>query len=131
MTKAAVLFREMTSYGLIGIIASGADAILFLVLTERGRLSHLSANIVGVCVGITISFFLNRKFTFGKIDHTVKRYSLFFAVGMYGLALSEGILFIGTEKYGFSPVLVKLISIAIVAAFQFVLNKLISFRDFS
>lgn len=81
MTKYAALIREMFSYGLIGIISSGVDTLIILFLMERELLSHLAANIVGVCIGITISFLLNRRFTFGRSDHTAKRYGLFFLWG--------------------------------------------------
>lgn len=124
------LLREMFSYGLIGILASGTDALIFTALTYGKFLPHLVANIIGVSVGITISFFLNRHFTFKMSDHTLRRYGCFFAVGLCGLILSEAMLYAGTTWYGFSPMVIKIASIIVVAVFQFVLNKLISFRQF-
>lgn len=51
------LFRELLSYGLIGIMASGTDALIFAALTYGALFSHFVANVIGVSVGITISFF--------------------------------------------------------------------------
>lgn len=49
-------------------------------------------------------------------------------VGYCGLGLSTLILFIGTKVFSANEIVVKLISIFIVALFQFVLNKLVTFR---
>lgn len=123
------LFREIFSYGLIGLLASGTDTLIFAVLTEAVLIPHLVANLIGVCVGIIISFTLNRRYTFKKEDHTARRFGTFFAVGLCGLLLSEAMLYTGIEVLGFSAMLVKVVSVCVVAAFQFVLNKLVSFRD--
>lgn len=121
------LILQIVSYGIIGLISSGTDAALFGILVYEFHTSALITNIVSVSVGITISFFLNRRFTFKVKDHTAKRYVMFFAIGMAGLLLSEGIIIIGTIVK-LDVMIAKLLSIFIVAAFQFILNKFISFR---
>jgi putative flippase GtrA len=85
------------------------------------------ANAVGVCLGITLSFTLNRLFTFEARDETLRRFAIFFGVGMIGLALSAAILAAGT-RLGFSAIVVKGCAVVLVAAVQFVLNRTITFR---
>ena len=122
------LFKQLVSYGIIGCISSGTDAILFAYLVYVLMAPELAVNIFTVCVGITISFFLNRKFTFKMKDHTAKRYIRFFTVGMFGLLLSELIIWAGS-MLNVETIVIKLVSIVIVAVFQFVLNKTVSFRS--
>jgi putative flippase GtrA len=55
----------------------------------------------------------------------------FFAVGYIGLALSMLIMHIGAKTFGIKEVIVKLFSIFVVAAVQFVLNKLFTFKKVS
>jgi putative flippase GtrA len=78
-------------------------------------------------VGISISFTLNRYYNFRVKNKTALRYLSFFSVGMCGLALSEAMLLFG-GNLGIDPFSTKLVSVVIVACFQFTLNKLISFR---
>lgn len=119
--------KQMVSYGIIGCIASGTDFVLFSTLVYAFGMLDMVANILSVCAGITISFFLNRHFTFKLKDRVARRYVTFFCVGMVGLALSELILF-GGKSIGLEPFITKLVSIIIVAVVQFLLNKFVSFR---
>ena len=121
------LFKQLLSYGIIGCISSGTDAILFALFVYSLHTPELTVNVFTVCVGITISFFLNRKFTFKLKDHTSRRYMRFFAVGICGLLLSELIIWAGSAA-NIETVMTKLASIIIVAIFQFILNKTVSFR---
>ena len=124
------LFKQLVSYGIIGCISSGTDAILFAFFVYFLQAPELTVNIFTVCVGITISFFLNRKFTFKMKDHSARRYLRFFAVGICGLLLSELIIWAGNTA-NIETIITKLTSIVIVAIFQFVLNKTISFKKIS
>lgn len=126
-SPAARLFRQLVSYGIIGVMCSGLDTVLFALFTYVLHGNDLVSNFVSVSIGITLSFFLNRRFTFKVSDHAARRYVTFFAVGMCGLALSEGMLMLAAA-IGMEAIVMKVISIFVVAAFQFVLNKLISFR---
>lgn len=121
------LFRQLVSYGIIGIMCSGVDTVLFALFTYVLHGNDLVSNFISVSIGITMSFFLNRRFTFKVSDHAARRYAMFFAVGMCGLALSEGMLVLAAS-IGMEAIVMKVISIFVVAAFQFVLNKLVSFR---
>ena len=49
-------------------------------------------------------------------------------VGYCGLALSMLIVYLGGNVFHIGELITKVISIFIVAAFQFVLNKLITFK---
>ena len=73
------------------------------------------ANAIGIAVGITMSFWLNRAFTFQVSDRAMARFATFWAVGLTGLVLSAIILEVGLRA-GFEPMRVKLVSVVVVAA---------------
>jgi putative flippase GtrA len=114
-------------YGVFGLTAAGADFLAFKVLREIG-LGLLSANVVSVNLGIAISFACNAFLNFRRTDVLGRRALVFFGVGWTGLCLSSLILWLGVERMGSPETLVKAGSIVIVAAVQFTLNKLVTFR---
>lgn len=121
------LLRNILLYGLIGLVSAGVDVLLFRLLIYTLGYPVLFSNVFTVIIGITISFTLNRKYNFKVTDRVIRRYVIFFCVGMCGLALSELMLFIG-DQIGIEPFAVKLVSVFVVALVQFVLNKTISFK---
>ena len=121
------LLQQLVSYGIIGCVCSGVDTLVFTILVTVFPDYVLAINVASVSLGITMSFFLNRRYTFKITDHTVRRYCLFFGVGMCGLVLSE-LIILAADCIGISVFIAKIASVFIVAVFQFILNKLISFR---
>ena len=120
-------FREIILYGLIGGFCAALD---FGVYTLLGRfwISFLWANVISVHVGILCSFLLNRQYSFRVKDHPGKRFTIFYIVGLSGLALSELLIFLFATKAGGDYIMVKFFTIAIVALYQFLMNKFITFR---
>ncbi|WFR56309.1 GtrA family protein [Anaerocolumna sp. AGMB13025] len=121
------LIREIILYGIIGIISSGTDATLFTIMVYKLSFPSILSNCISVFVGIIISFILNINFNFKTKDRMLKRFTLFFSIGMVGLGLSTFIITLG-ERLQFNIFIVKLGSIIIVALIQYILNKFISFK---
>jgi putative flippase GtrA len=122
------ILKEGFLYGLIGGFAATVDALLYIFLTRIFHLNSFTANFISINIGITISFFLNSFYNFRLTDNLKKRAIRFFCVGYLGLVLSMVILFLGTNVFKLNDLLIKILSVFIVAAFQFVLNKLITFQ---
>lgn len=121
------LFKQIVSYGLIGVCCSLIDVVVFSFLVYFCSINEYIANIFSVICGLTVSFFCNRKLTFKVSNHIAMRYISFFTIGMLGLLLSEGVLYI-LGSINVSAIIAKLISVVVVGIFQFICNKLISFR---
>lgn len=121
------LIREIFLYGVIGVISAASDSSLYYVLTRFGRLNVLVANFISVNVGITISFLLNTYVNFRKTSKIKKRAISFYSVGYAGLGLSTFLLWVGVHYLNLNDFVVKIASIFIVAAFQYVLNKFVTY----
>lgn len=121
------LIKQMALYGVIGGGSSFLDTVCYIVMTRYYLLGTLLSNFISVNIGITCSFFLNTYFNFRQTSKLGKRALSFFLVGYCGLGLSSMMLFIGTNVIHINDIVVKVIAIFFVAAFQFVLNKLITY----
>ena len=119
-------FRELILYGLIGGFCAALD---FGVYTMLGLwISYLWANVISVHCGIFTSFFLNRSLNFKVKDKTPLRFTIFYLVGLSGLALSEGLIWLLASLFAWNPILAKLLTVFVVALYQFLLNKFITFK---
>lgn len=121
------LFKEMILYGIFGLFSASMDTLSFMMLSKIG-LSLLAANFISVNIGIAISFLLNTFLNFKKSSKLGQRALKFFGVGYMGLALSTFIMWYGVTIMHQKQIIIKIISVVIVAAVQYLLNKFITFR---
>lgn len=119
-------FREFILYGIIGGFCAALD---FGVYTVLGLIiPFLIANVISVHCGIICSFLLNRNFNFKVKDKTKRRFLSFYLVGLSGLGISELLLWVFSTRMGLNHIAVKLATVIIVALYQFLLNKYITFK---
>ena len=122
-------FRHLILYGIIGSCTATLDFLIFTALTHFFSSHYIISNGISCTIGILCSFFLNRKYNFKVTDHTLRRMVIFFSIGLFGLLLSNAILYVTIDKWHWNKLTAKLASIVIVVLIQFVLNKYISFRQ--
>ena len=92
------------------------------------RFFYQLSNLLSVTVGISNNFFWNARFNFKKWDSLLVRFLSFYMIGIIGLLISAGLLFIFVGLLHVPVVLSKVMTFIFVALCQFVLNKRISFR---
>lgn len=123
------IFVQFVRYATFGAVCSATDTFIFWCLTTFTWINALVVNVFSTAVGVTLSFFFNRRYTFKVHDHATKRYIAFFTIGALGLVCSEFIIGFGLHTFPkLAPVWVKLLAVAFVGGFQFFLNRNISFR---
>ena len=121
------LIRQVVLYGVIGGGSALLDFLLFTLFYVRLDINEFLANVISIHAGISMSFILNRRFNFKKTDRTLFRAASFYLTGLFGLALSQGILWLG-NSLEFEVLLTKFVSIFFVAAVQFLINKFVTFN---
>ena len=126
MKRYLPFLRQAFLYGIIGACSSGLDAALFALFSGPMRWDPYVTNVLTVHCGIFCSFLLNRRFNFKMTDRTLRRFLMFYATGLLGLLLSQFILWAGSLVCD-NIMGVKIISIFIVAAVQFLLNRTFAF----
>ncbi len=121
-------WRNLILYGIIGAVSSGLDWVVFTLLFKYAHMNQFAANVISVHCGIFLSFFLNSRYNFHKTDQFKRRFTSFYLTGLFGLGLSELILWIGKEL-NWNVLLTKLFSIIFVALVQFIINRFVAFGD--
>lgn len=119
-------FREFVLYGIIGGLCAALDFAVYSLLCRT--IPALVANLFSVHLGIFCSFLLNRRFNFRIKDKTAVRFLSFYMVGLLGLGISEGLIYLLMSFAHLDHIVVKLIAVVVVALFQFILNKTITFK---
>lgn len=121
-------FRHLVLYGIIGTFSSALDFCIYTTLVQIVGLPYLLANCISVLAGISTSFCLNRNFNFKVKDHTKRRFAIFLTVGLCGLLLSNVILYICIDEMRLNKLVSKGLSIILVVLFQFLANKMLTFK---
>ncbi len=122
-------YRNLVLYGIIGVMSVSIDFIVFWLLTHFFPDYYLWANVISVNCGIVNSFLLNRHFNFKVKNKSVFRFVVFYIVGITGLFISSGLLYLMVNLGGMHMLLAKMITIIVVTLFQFFLNKNVTFRQ--
>ncbi len=120
--------RNLILYGIIGCCSSGLDFLLYTLFVSVFGWHYVFSNSLSVIAGITTSFTLNRNYNFRVKDKTKQRFSIFLAVGLCGMLLSNLILWCCIDKMEMHKIVSKLLSIVLVVSFQFLFNKYITFK---
>lgn len=121
------LIKEIFLYGIIGGISAGLDSIAFASIAKLGVNIYI-ANFISINLGIITSFMLNTYLNFRVKDNIKRRMMSFFGVGYIGMVISTLILYVGNDIWGLHIMFVKITSVVIVAAVQFILNKFITYK---
>ena len=122
-------FRPMILYGVIGSFSSGLDFTIYTLLVRLIGVHYVAANCFSVLCGITTSFVLNRNYNFKVKNKTRQRFTMFLAIGLCGMLLSNLILWFCIEELHIKDIVSKLLSIVLVVFFQFLLNKYLTFKS--
>lgn len=120
-------YRNFILYGIIGALSASLDFGVYTLFCFL-NINYLVANIIGIHCGIFTSFLLNRYYNFKVKDKVFLRFLSFYSIGLIGLALSTGMLFLMVDTWNWNAIYSKLITIVVVAIIQFLLNKLITFK---
>ena len=121
--------RQLVSYALLGCVAAGVDILVYEGLADALGVNPLVSNVVSASVGITISFFLNRRFTFKVKDRPGRRYLTFFAIGLTGMCVQELLIWVALTFFAATHLIAKLVAVMTAGLMQFILNKTISVRE--
>ncbi len=120
--------QHIIKYAVIGITGVTIDYLIFIFLTQKLKFNYQIANMISVTIGITNNFILNYFLNFKVRGSFMKRLIRFYSVGLFGLLLNAGILFILIQRISLPANISKLCALIIVVCIQFVLNSKFTFR---
>lgn len=128
LKKFVITYQNFIKYCVIGLSGVVIDLGVFYALTHVFNVFYQYANIASSSCGIANNFTLNAYFNFKVKDNLLSRFAKFYSVGLFGLVLSAGILYLLVDVLKYDVLLTKLLSIVAVTFVQYNLNQRFSFR---
>lgn len=124
-----LLRSRFLKYGLVGCTGLIVDMGLFYVLHEMFEVNYIVTNIISSTFGVINNFMLNSLITFKVKDKLLIRFASFYLIALVGMVLSSGLLVLMIDGLKMDSMLAKMISVLIVALFQYFLNKKLTFGE--
>lgn len=120
---------EFARYFAAGLVALGIDFTLYVALTEIAGWHYLLSATAAFCAGLTTVYLFSIFWVFRarRIEHPWHEFGIFAAIGVVGLGLTNGVLFVLVDFVGIDYRLSKIVAAALVFLFNFGCRKLFLF----
>ena len=125
--KRQELYRNILLYLMFGLIAAGIDYFVFVLLISGSFANRAEiANIIGAVCGFVFTFSTNTFLNFKKNDRILQRLISYGSITILGLIVSTGAISLLKETMDLK--ILKVLVLVGIAAIQFALNRLITYR---
>lgn len=121
-----LLDSELNRYIVSGFAAVLVDYTVLLIATEYFGIHYLISNICSYMSGLLVAYNLNIRWVFSYRKYgqeTKMEFSIFVAIVVVGLVISEAIIYILVEELNLHLALAKLMSIGAIFMFNFLAKK--------
>lgn len=124
-----LLLLKFIKFCVIGFSGMVIDFGITWLLKEKAHINKYIANSTGFIVAATSNYIWNRVWTFQSESQLImKEYLSFFLISAAGLGINNFIIFLLNDRLRLNFYIAKLISVGIVACWNFIMNYLITFR---
>ncbi|MDT4844110.1 GtrA-like protein [compost metagenome] len=118
------LVRQVGSFGIVGLLATGVHFIVFSILSGF-EIDPIQSNVVAFCCAVPVSFYGNRSLTF-KADGKVAR---FIVMSLIGLGMNHANVWLVTRYLELPWTLALPGMLLAVPAFSFIVSKFWVYRQ--
>jgi putative flippase GtrA len=122
------VFGQMIRFGLVGLVNTATDWLCYLALTRSIGLYYLNAKIISYIIAASLSFLLNRQWTFAAKEKIAKQLPRFYLTATIGLLLNALILLIVVDLLKLSDILGLVSATLLIFLWNFFSNKLWVFK---
>jgi len=120
------IFFKFSVAGLLGV---GINFAITAFLKEFLSLNKYFSNTVGIIIALFLNFFINRNWTFSITNQLLEiQLFKFFIVVIISIILNHFIVFFFTRKNNFNFYYSKLIAVAIVFIWNFIMHTIYTFN---
>lgn len=118
------VMRQFVKFCMVGVLNTMVSFGVYAMLTRYALLDPLAANAIAFVIAVTISFILNKMWTFSDMSATyVRQYYRFFVISGIGLVISELIIFTLHKMFHVFDITAFIISVVVVMFWNFGANK--------
>lgn len=126
-------YKELLLYVFYGVLAAVVNGVTFLIVERLLGVPTLIANVISWIAGTTFAYLTNRAWVFTEKAHGWKAVLVevaSFAVGrVLTLGVEEIILWVGVDVLLIDSIPVKLFDLVFVGILNYVISKLVVFRE--
>jgi putative flippase GtrA len=121
---------EFAKYFVAGTLAFLSDFAIYMTLTGGAGINYLLANVVGFCVGLTVSYLFCIRWVFAHRTYGVPKVELpvFLGISLVMLLVGEVILLGLVEYVALGTAMAKIVMTGMIFFGNFALKKLLLFR---
>lgn len=123
-------YRHVILYFIIGSSAALIDLVVYLILFDWVHLPAITSTVISISSATAYGFTLNVIFNFKISDKLFFRFLAYATVSGVGMIISAAMLYFFHKRMGFDGNIIKIVSLPIIFAVQYGLNRLVSFRKF-
>jgi putative flippase GtrA len=126
---------DITLFQLLKSVLSSAlsfavDFILYILLSRFAGLYYILANTLSYLTGTTLSYVFSVRFIFSQRSrHPVAEYGVFALVGITGLLLNNGFLFLFVDILSIPDLFSKVLAGSTVFFYNFSVRKILLFSN--
>lgn len=124
----AVFGQRIVRFGLVGVVNTLIDLILFSLLVQGAAFGVVAANVLSYGTGILNSFVMNRAWTFNDRSQgraLLRSFLLFVGINLLGLGFST--LLVAGFSTLMEPILAKVISVPLVFVWNYLASRHLAF----
>lgn len=123
-------FLQFFRYIFVGGASFVADYVFLHIITEIG-VHYILSGAISFTVGLCVNYVLSKLLVFSKKTtgtERAKEFSVFAIVAVFGLAITEGLMWLFTEKLGWYYMISKAVAAIIVLFWNFFMKKILLYR---
>jgi putative flippase GtrA len=123
---------EGVRYFAASALALAVDFGVYSGLIRLAGVDYLVAAPIGFALGLATIYALSIRWVFRqrRLKDARAEFALFALIGLAGMALNQGILYAGVERFALSYEFAKIVSAGTVFCFNFAIRKLLLFTHF-
>lgn len=122
--------RELGRYFAASLVALALDTGTLAFLTSVLSVPYLVSAPIGFMLGLIVVYVLSIYWVFERRDvrSFAAEFGVFLLIGIVGLGVNEGVLYVLTGLFGVFYLVSKVASVVVVFAWNFVARKYLLFR---
>lgn len=120
--------EQILRFGVVGVIATAIDYGLLIFCTEVLEINYLISCAIGFSISVVANYILSTLWVFDtRGNQRDKRFQFiaFIILSVFGLGLTELLMWLGTDVIGIYYLITKIGATAIVMVYNFVTRKIL------
>lgn len=120
------LIAQFMKFGVVGVIAFVIDFGLLAVLTSGLGVNYLVSATISFTVSVVFNYFASMRYVFTHKEGMSRRreFVIFVVLSVIGLAINNGLMWVGVEFLGLFYLVTKIIATVVVTVWNFITRKI-------